>query len=216
MNQFKKRDLIGQKFGKLTVIGDAGKNKNNHYLSLVRCECGKEYVTRDTELICGRVKCCRNCSNPRITHGLTHTKLFNVWQGIRGRCYCKNDDTYRLYGGRGITMCDEWRNDFKTFYDWATSNGYEDGLSIDRIDVNGNYEPSNCRWADRYVQANNRRNNHVIYYLGERYTLRQLARKFDISEHCLYYRLSHNWDLEKALKLKPKIGRNQYEQITSF
>ena len=210
----KQRNLVGKKFGKLTVIKSCGKdNKWNRYYSLVRCECGKEYLVRDSELVNGRRKRCTKCRQWNRTHGLTNTKLFNVWQSMRDRCYCVTDNVYKHYGGRGIVICEEWKNDFKRFYEWSMANGYKEGLSIDRIDVNGNYEPTNCRWVDRYVQANNRRNNHMVYYRNKAYTLTQLAREHGMIATTLKHRLDSGWDIEIAVNLEPKIGRNQYETI---
>lgn len=208
----KQRNLIGCKFGKLIVIESCGKGKDGHYYSMVECECGARYLTPDTELIYGRRSSCKKCSKPRMTHGKTNTKLFEVWQSMKQRCYDKNHQNYEDYGGRGIIVCDEWKSDFQAFYDWAMANGYADKLTIDRVDVNGNYEPSNCRWANKIVQANNKRNNHLIEYKGKTYTIAELSRKHNIGYSCLYMRIQEGWDIERALTLKPKLGRNQYEK----
>lgn len=92
-------------------------------------------------------------------HGYSKSKLYKILNGMKNRCYNKNAYNYSYYGGRGITICDDWLNDFMTFYDWAINSGYKEGLSIDRIDVNGNYEPNNCRWKTSKQQCNNKRNN---------------------------------------------------------
>lgn len=127
----------------------------------------------------------------RYKHGKKGTKLYNTWLHMKTRCYNKNYNRYDDYGGRGITICDEWINDFKAFYDWSMSNGYKDNLTIDRIDVNGNYEPDNCRWADRKTQANNRRNNVYLTYNGKTKTISQWSRELNIPENTIrsrYYR----------------------------
>ena len=117
---------------------------------------------------------------------------------MRQRCNNPNRHDYKRYGGRGIAVCKEW-NDYSTFRNWAIANGYNDNLSIDRIDVNGNYEPSNCRWVDNIVQANNVRNNHRIEYKGTTYTLAEFARKLNISYSTLQHRINRRWSIDKIV-----------------
>ena len=120
------------------------------------------------------------------------------------RCYYPSTNGYQNYGGRGIKMCSEWINNPQSFYDWAINNGYQEGLSIDRIDVNGNYEPSNCRWVTKEVQDNNRRNNRKITYNGETKTLSQWCKKYNINIVTLSDRLKAGLSIEEALN-KPVI-----------
>lgn len=207
----KQRNLVGQRFDKLTVIESCGKGKDGHYISKVKCECGVEYFVPDTELIYGRRTACKKCV--RKTHGKTNTKLFGVWQSMKQRCCDKNKDGYKHYGGRGVQVCNEWQTDFMSFYMWAHENGYKENLTLDRIDNNGNYEPSNCRWVGVDVQANNKRSNRYIIYGGERCTIAELSRRFNIKQGTLRNRIECGWDIEKALTLPPKNGRNQYEKI---
>ena len=115
---------------------------------------------------------------------------------MRQRCNNPNRSDYKRYGGRGIKICDEW-NDYNTFRDWVLSNGYSDNLSIDRIDVNGNYEPSNCRWVDGIIQANNVRNNRIITFENSTYTMAEFARKIGISYSALQHRLDRGWSIDK-------------------
>ena len=114
-----------------------------------------------------------------------------MWHGIKQRCYYTKNIGYKDYGGRGITICDEWINDFQAFYDWSILNGYKKGLQIDRIDVNGNYEPSNCRWVDKFTNANNKRSNINFTYDGKTMSLKAWCRYFNVSyKTCMtrYYR----------------------------
>lgn len=136
---------------------------------------------------------------------VTKRRIHQTWRNMIWRCYREEHCSYKYYGARGIVVCDEWLNDFLTFYDWAFANGYSDGLTIDRIDVNGNYEPSNCRWVTQKEQANNKRTNKLFAYNGETKTVSQWAELLGISHQALDDRLkSENWTVEEALTLKKK------------
>lgn len=129
----------------------------------------------------------------REIHNGRNTKLYEVWKAIIQRCENKNNKRYANYGGRGIKMCDEWRQSFAAFRLWATSNGYIEGQTLDRIDNNGNYEPQNCRFADYITQANNRTNNHILNIDGVKMTIAQAAQKYDITYSTLRARLRRGW-----------------------
>lgn len=133
------------------------------------------------------------------THGMTGTRIHDEWRSMKRRCYNKRQADYHSYGGRGITICDEWLNDFQAFYDWAMANGYADNLTIDRKDVNKGYSPDNCRWVTQKVQQNNRRNNHLITYNGETMTATQFAEKYNMNYSTLITRLSRGWDIDKIM-----------------
>ena len=118
---------------------------------------------------------------------------------MKDRCLNRNSDHYSDYGGRGITVCREWKNDFMTFKTWALSNGYSDNLTIDRINNNGNYEPNNCRWADNDTQSKNKRNNRYITYQGQRKTMAEWAYEFGLAPCTLRKRIIKGWSIEDAL-----------------
>lgn len=162
------KDLTGKKFGYIKVLDFAYVKHRQAYWNCV-CQCGKKLVINGVSLRTGDTKSCGCMRN--VKHHLTSHPLFSVWTNMKCRCNNPNDKSYKHYGGRGIKICDEWLDDFMTFYEWSITNGYKKGLSIDRIDVNGNYEPSNCRWATRSIQANNKRNTLIIDFNGKSYTL---------------------------------------------
>ena len=132
-------------------------------------------------------------------HGLRYHPLYSILRNIKSRCYNANNPSYKDYGGRGIIVCDEWKNNVNAFYNWAITNGYKKGLTLDRKNNNGNYEPSNCQWATRFQQANNKRSNHYIVYNGERHTLKEWSTILGISNFTLRSRLCvYNWTIERA------------------
>ena len=139
-----------------------------------------------------------------MTHGgyAKKEKLYSVWLGMRKRCYCKTDQHYEYYGARGVEICQEWANDYSAFRDWAMSNGYREGLSIDRIDADGDYSPQNCRWATNIVQQNNRRMCINLTYNGETHTLKEWSKIRNINYQTLYQRYRLGWDIERMLEYK--------------
>lgn len=155
-------DLTGQRFGRLVVVERAGTSRNRQAMWRCRCDCGKKIAVQGYHLRTGHTQSCGcfhrdQTKRANTTHGEEGTRLYGIWRGMKSRCYNPNVQKYKDYGGRGIKICEEWLDDFQAFYDWAMSHGYTDALSIDRIDVDGNYEPSNCRWATAKEQRHNRR-----------------------------------------------------------
>lgn len=139
--------------------------------------------------------------NPAYKHGAVGTRLYSVYTGMLKRCRQKSTNGYERYGGRGISVCEEWKGEhgFEHFRDWANANGYSDKLTLDRIDTNGNYEPNNCRWATIEEQCNNRRNNAFVEFDGERLTLSQWSRRLGVPKATLESRYKKGWDAEKIL-----------------
>lgn len=178
-------DLNGLKFHKLTVIKPIGLNKHRKMVWLCKCDCGNETNVISAHLKNGNTKSCgcyhiQQTIKGSTTHGKKHTKLYGVWIKMKSRCKKPNDPMYKYYGNKGISVHDVW-NDFENFYSWSIENGYSEGLSIDRIDSNGDYEPNNCRWADIKTQNNNKSNNVIIELNGIRKTLAEWSEYFGIN-----------------------------------
>ena len=185
------------RYGSLTVIRDTGK-KDSHGKSiwLCQCDCGNLVEKSSRYLLRKELKthsCGCQMGVAKIKHGdkrkLKKTaRLYSIWSGMRWRCN-KNNHTRRNHAEKGVSICDEWL-DYRVFKSWAMENGYSDGLTIDRIDNNGNYEPSNCRWATAVEQANNKSNNHLITYRGRTMTLAEWARELGINYSTLRSRFN--------------------------
>jgi hypothetical protein len=215
-------DLIGKKFANLEVLNIDHIDKWNMAHYLCRCDCGKETIVGSNKLKSGHTRSCGCLKREaalkgsiaavavNATHRASHSHLYGVWKQMRARCYHKPTRFYDNYGGRGIRVCDEWRYSFETFRDWAITHGYKDnvGLSIDRIDVNGNYEPFNCRWATRIEQQRNLRNNRLIEINGETKCLSEWAGIYKIKITTIYGRLKDGWDIIQAVTTPPKGLKN--------
>lgn len=165
-----KLNLVGNRYGRLLVVS-AAENDGRWTQWLCKCDCGKQVIVKTLNLRSGDTQSCGCLFNEVLharitTHGLKNTRLYRIWCDMKSRCSNKSLSCYKYYGGKGISVCDEWQNSFQTFYNWAISNGYQDDLSIDRIDVNGNYNPSNCRWATIKEQANNKSNSRRLNNAG--------------------------------------------------
>lgn len=181
-------DLVGKKFGRLTVKEYAGNDKWRAAMYSCECECGEIVTVRGEHLRSGHTTSC-GCfqSEKTTTHGCKKYRLYSVWGTMISRCYNPSRSGYNGYGGRGITVCEDWK-DVKNFIKWAYENGYHEGLSIDRIDNNGNYEPSNCRWATPKEQARNTRRSVKITLNGSTRTLPEWAEIYNIKPGTLYAR----------------------------
>ena len=189
----KLNNLIGQRFGRLVVLSRADGSKYTQWHC--KCDCGNECDVLAGNLVKGHTTSCgcfreENRPNLRKTHGERNSRLYSVWCKMKDRCYCVNNPSYPRYGGRGITICDEWRNDFVAFRDWAYSNGYDETASygestFDRIDNSKGYSPDNCRIVNEQIQANNRRTNKLVTYNGETHTVAEWSRILGINQGTL-------------------------------
>jgi hypothetical protein len=205
-------DLTGKRFGRLTVISNDGK-KGQEHIWKCQCICGKEVVVRGGALRKGATTSCGCYFSEQLKernkkHGLRHTRIYKIYYGILTRCYNPKSSTYQYYGARGITMCREWKDDFTSFYDWAMANGYDDKLSIDRKNENGNYCPENCHWVTQKIQTRNRRNNLVYTLNGITDCASGWAERMGIDKKLLWSRLSRGWDFEKAMNTHNRRGKN--------
>lgn len=192
----------GQKFSHWTVIRQEGNYRGNARY-LCRCDCGNISYVLGGYLVHGRSRSCVSCSKKKDAP-YARTKLYGVWSAMRNRCNRRTDKNYRNYGGRGIKVCAEW-NDFLTFQKWSIENGYREGVTIDRINNDGDYAPSNCRWVTQKIQANNTRNVHWITHNGETKTLSEWASVLGLTPQGLLGRLK-KYSIEEAFSA-PKNSR---------
>ena len=207
-------DITGQRFGRLTVLKFDRQDSFRQYMWTCKCDCGNVVSIRGYSLRSGNTQSCGCIQKEttikfRQTHGQKKTRLYNTWQSMKQRCSTPSVSCYKYYGGRGIKVCEEWQK-FEPFYHWAINNGYADNLTIDRINVNGNYEPSNCRWITLKEQQMNTRRNHYITLNGETKTLKEWAEQLGINHTTLLGRLNYpNWSIEEALTI-PKGGKQKW------
>lgn len=213
----KYEDLTGRKFSNLTVLSlhhkkqlykkDGKPNGHLYYYECI-CVCGKKSIVAASALKNSSVKSCGCLQRKRVSemakissrkHGYRNTRLYREWQSMKGRCYYSSVNGYERYGGRGISVCDEWRDNFISFKDWAMAHGYNDELTIDRINVNGNYEPNNCRWVTQKVQSRNSRTNHLITYNNETHCLVEWAEVLGMPYTVIKNRITRlKWDVKRA------------------
>lgn len=196
------KDLTGEKFGSLTVIKRVDDHiYNNGRKDIVYeciCDCGNKKDVLAVHLRSGHTQSCgckraENVSKMRFKHGGRDTRLYTIWKNMKSRCFNQNNRDYCLYGGRGISICDEWVNNYASFMDWALDNGYADCLSIDRLDVDGDYCPENCRWATQKEQCNNTRRNILVDIDGEVLTLKGWCERMSLNYGTVSSRVRRGW-----------------------
>lgn len=206
-------NLIGKRFSKLKVIKRIENDKYGNSRWLCECDCGKITKVLGTHLRSNHTKSCgclqaQSCKNikHKPKHGMIKTRIYRIWNGMKNRTNENSrfkETQYKNYSGRNIKICEDWKNNFVSFYNWAISNGYQDNLTIDRIDVDGDYEPNNCRWVTMKEQQNNKRNNTILEYNGLKLTISQWEEKLNFPHKLITNRLRRGWSIEKTLTTKP-------------
>ena len=222
INMPRKIDITNpNKYARLTILGDSKEihrsgKRRVRYVDVL-CDCGNTNTTRLDHLVAGRTKSC-GChkleviskKGRNIKHGGYETNLYMRWDGIKKRCFDPNYKSFYRYGGRGIKMFDGWINDFANFRDWALANGYKQELQIDRIDNNGNYDPSNCRWVTCKKNCNNKSNNVFITYKGKTKTLGEWADFLGINKSTLQTRITRKkWNVKRAFEQPIQIHKSK-------
>lgn len=216
MSEFNIEDI--RRYGRLVATGHSEIRKGSRRFELCVCDCSRVLWVVRTSLRNGESRSC-GCLKRDVTsarnqrHGETGTSLYRVWKNMRGRCNGPNRRDYMHYGGRGIKVCEAW-NSYSIFRDWALVAGYRPSLSLDRIDVDGDYEPSNCRWTDWITQSRNKRNNHVVTAFGESKTLADWAEdeRCAVSYHTLKQRIKKNRLPEEAICLPSRTRKSSRTQ----
>lgn len=188
-----KIDMTGMRYASLTVVGEGGRASDGKRKWVVLCDCGNSFEATGTKIRSGEVKTCPGCSKERVRisrvkHGMRGSAEYRIWTHIKSRCYNERVPEYKHYGGRGISMCDRWRESFENFLA-DMGERPTPGHSIDRRDVNGNYEPVNCRWATDIEQQNNRRNNRKITIAGETKNMAQWADENGLRRESVFKRV---------------------------
>ena len=204
-------DISNKKFGKLLAVKRCT-NMSGKTAWECKCDCGNITFVTTSNLTCNRIRSCgclkiKQLLERSTTHNQRHTVLYSVWRGLRQRCNNPKHASYHNYGGRGITVCEEWDKSFQAFYDWSYANGYSTEnqkdeklkLTIDRIDNNGNYEPSNCRWVDRKTQTRNMRTTRFITFNGQNKSVSEWCEIYGIKLQTFNTRIRNGWTIEEAL-----------------
>lgn len=199
-------DMIGFEFNGCVVIKRGGNSKDNRAKWICKCYCGNTFESTGKDIRNHKIKSC-GCrkKNVNYKHGNSYKRLYNIWRGIISRCYNNKDTSYKNYGFRGVSVCDSWLNNFDSFEKWSLDNGYKDGLTIDRINVNGNYEPKNCRWATTKEQGLNKRNTVYANYNGKELPLSEIANITGIKYSTLHKRYKKGKDLYKTGNYKIQV-----------
>lgn len=212
----KRIDITGHKYGRLTVLYEDLEYLGRGRKWVCKCDCGtiKSYFMsnlrskRNTPKTCGCIF--HDGTLKKGTHNMRNSRLYCIWRSMKQRCLVTTSTAYHNYGGRGISICQEWIDNFKSFRDWAYSSGYSDNLTIDRINNDGDYCPENCRWISKKAQCSNKRTNVFFEYNGEIHTLTEWSEITGLNRHTIAYRINHNWPKDKILIEPPKHGEHKW------
>lgn len=201
-------ELLGKRFGYLIVKRYSHTNKHRNAIWECLCDCGKTTFLRSAVLRNGHTRSCGCLRRDLVSrrnkkHGLCSERIYRIWQDMKKRCYDKNWRQYKDWGGRGIKVCGEWRDDFISFYNWAIANGYKDNLTIERIDNDGNYEPDNCTFIEFKKQSKNRRNVHLLTFRNKTMCLSEWAKRLKVPYERIRRRYAQGWSARDII-LKPK------------
>lgn len=207
------KNLVGQRFGQLEVISQAGVAKDRHILWLCRCDCGNEIICGGNVLKSGNTRSCgcfqkEGARQRQRTHGLSGTKLYNIYYSMLARCYNSKNTAFVYYGKRGIKVCKEWKENLLHFVSWSSNNGYKEHLTLDRIDNDGDYTPENCRWITMKEQSKNKRKK-LIDFNNEKHSLKEWSVLLNIPYATLHRRLKHKWPIEKAFTTPVPVKEKQ-------
>jgi hypothetical protein len=214
-------DITGQKFGRLTVIKRIPSISTRTTRWLCKCDCGSLHAVNKNNLINGQVKSCgclaselKKKRKTRTTHGMSYTRLYYIWQGIKRRCYYEKEPSYPYYGAIGITVCDEWRT-FENFKEWALNNGYSDDLTIDRVDNSVGYSPENCRWTTIKEQNRNKTTTRHLTFNGHTKCLSAWCDELGLPKSTVVNRLNRGWPVEEALSdnYTRRNGANETQRL---
>ena len=206
------KDITGNRYGRLVAIKPISKIPGKYHWEC-QCDCGNTCIVNGAYLRNGKTKSCGCLKEEVLKNGanrnaslLSGTRLYHIWFGMKSRCDREKNQAYERYGKRGIAVCDEWngKDGFIRFYEWAMNNGYDESLSLDRIDNDGGYSPDNCRWTTEKVQANNRRSNRRFEVNGEIKTLAELCEEYHVSYQMVQNRVNRGWNIIDALTMPPK------------
>jgi len=212
-------DITGNKYGRLTVVCMVSKKSKNMTRWLCECECGIFIKSNKGNLINGHTKSCGCYSREiitgnkyRQTHGQSRTRLYHIWQSMKQRCYDEHVKEFIRYGGRGIGICDTWKSEFIPFYEWAITNGYDDQLTIDRINNNSNYSPHNCRWVSTKDQNRNKTSSRMLEFDGKNECVGYWSELLNIPKTTILNRLNRGCSSSEALNQK---YNGRYHQMKS-
>ena len=198
------------RYGRVTILREVAQRRNHERYFLCVCDCGKEWEVALSTLTAGETTSCGCLRRERFidgleSHGQARTRLYFTWTSMKQRCLNEGHPSYGHYGGRGIAVCEEWLA-FEPFYAWATASGYRDDLTIERVDNDGNYEPTNCAWIPQGQQSNNTRRTRMVAFRGERKNVAGWAAHLGINPDTICGRIYRGWDVERALATPVRSG----------